>query len=179
MKRRDFIKTNGLTIGSLFLPRLSSARKNNLEEIIDGRGILNGQFIDTFDEEKVEKGINLRFDEVLEDGQIGDFLGETETDDDGNYKLNIDSSSNLIKVRSDDSRYYEFERYINLEENNFNFDIAPRHDVEVSYCIAGYENGELFINYFKEQMDFIEDYMFKQGYKLKINSFDRCVFIKI
>ena len=34
-------------------------------------------------------------------------------------------------------------------------------------------------NLFKEQMDFIEDYMFKQGYKLKINSFDRCVFIKI
>ncbi len=32
---------------------------------------------------------------------------------------------------------------------------------------------------FTEQKDFIEDFMFKMGYKVKINSFDKCVFIKI
>lgn len=34
-------------------------------------------------------------------------------------------------------------------------------------------------NLFKEQMDYIEGCMLEVGYKVKINSFDKCVFVKI
>ena len=32
---------------------------------------------------------------------------------------------------------------------------------------------------FKNQMEFIEKFMFKEGYKVFINSYDKCVFKKI
>ena len=42
----------------------------------------------------------------------------------------------------------------------------------------------LFIDYtfnqnIKKQIDFLDEFMLIKGYKMKINSYDKCVFIKI
>lgn len=127
---------------------LSPNKVNSLENLIDGVGVVRGNVIETINETPA-KFVDLRLKEYLGNGVIGDELGSCQTDSNGNFSLNVDTSSNYAKVfiSKTDSSYYQAERFVCLEDSIL-LDIVSRHDVDVLNIYSG--GSEM------DKMDFLQ-----------------------